>query len=48
MDNSSHHMVKGYSGSRRNSLVSVDSGQTSHDPSIHEHGQAAEGTIDIL
>ena len=40
--------VSGDSGSRSNSLVSVDGGQASHAPSIHEHRQAAGGTVDIL
>ena len=48
MDNSGHHRVKGDSGSRPNNLVTMDGGQASHAPSIHEQGQAARGTIDIL
>ena len=48
MDSSSHHRVRGDSGSRLNNPVSVDGGQASHAPSIHEQGQAAGGTIDIL
>ena len=48
MDSSGHHTVRGDSGSRPNSPVSVNGGQTSHAPSIHEQGQAAGGTIDIL
>ena len=31
-----------------NSHVSVDGGQASHAPSIHDQGQAAGGTINIL
>ena len=48
MDNSSHHRVRGDSGSRPNIPVSVDGGQASHAPSIYEQGQAIGGTIDIL
>ena len=48
MDSSGRHRVKGDSGSPPNSPVSVDGGQASHDPSIHEQGQAAGGAIDIL
>ena len=48
MDSSGHHRVRGDSGSRPNSPVSVDGWQASHAPSIHEQGQAAGGTIDIL
>ena len=48
MDSSGHHRVRGDSGSRLNSLVSVDAGQASHAPSIHKQGQVAGGTIDIL
>ena len=48
MDSSSHHRVRGDSGSHLNSHVSMDGGQVSHDPSIHEQGQAIGGTIDIL
>ena len=35
-------------GSRPNGPISVDDGQASNAPSIHEQGQAAGGTIDIL
>ena len=48
MDSSSHHRVRGDLGSHPNSPVSIDGGQESHAPSIHEQGQAARGTIDIL
>ena len=48
MDNSGHHRVKGDSGSRPNNHVSVDGGQVSHAPSIHEQVQAVGGTIDIF
>ena len=48
MQSLGHHGVKGDSGSCPNSPASVDGGQASHDPSIHEQGQAAGGTMDIL
>ena len=48
MDSSGHHKVRDDSGSHPNSPVSVDGGQASHAPSIHEQGQAARGTIGIL
>ena len=48
MDGTGHNRVRGDSGSHPNSLVSVDGGQASHAPSIHEQGQAAGGTMDIL
>ena len=48
MDSSGHHRVRGDSGSRPNSLVSVDAGQASHAPSIHKQGQVSGGTINIL
>ena len=48
MDSSSLHRVRGDSGSHPNSPVSVDGGQASHAPSIHEQGQATRGTINIL
>ena len=48
MESSGHHGVRGDSGSRPNSSVSVDGGQESHAPSIHERGQAVGGTMDIL
>ena len=41
MESSSPNRVKGDSGSRTNSPVSVDGGQASHAPSIHEQVQAA-------
>ena len=48
MERSGPNRVRGDSGSRPNSLVSVDGGQASYAPSIHEQGQAARGTVDIL
>ena len=48
MESSSPNRVRGDSRSRPKSLVSVDGGQASHAPSIHEQGQAAGGTVDIL
>ena len=48
MDSSGHHRVRGDSGSRPNSPVSVDGGQASHAPLKQEQGQAVGGTIDIL
>ena len=48
MESSCHHGVRGDSGSHPNSPTSVDGGQASHAPSIHEQGQAAKGTMDIL
>ena len=39
---------RGDSRSRPNIPVSVDGGQASTAPSMHEQGQATEGTIDIL
>ena len=48
MDSLGHHRIRGDSRSRLNSPVSVDGGQSSHAPSIHEQGQVAGGTIDIL
>ena len=48
MDGSEPHRVRGDSGSRPNSPVSVDGGQASHAPSIHEQGQAVGGTMNIL
>ena len=40
--------VRGDSRSRPNSPASVDGGQASHAPSIHDQGQAIGGAIDIL
>ena len=40
MDSTCHNWVRGDSGSHLNSPVSVDGGQASHAPSIHEQGQA--------
>ena len=40
MDSTCHNWVRGDSESRPNSPVSVDGGQASHAPSIHEQGQA--------
>ena len=48
MDSSGHHRVGGDSGSRPNSPASVDGGQASHAPSIHEQGQDVRCTMDIL
>ena len=48
MDGSGPHWVRGDSGSRPNSPASVEGGQASHSPSIHEQGQAARGAMDIL
>ena len=48
MDGSRLHRVKGDSGSRPNSPVSVESGQASHAPSIHEQGQAERSAMNIL
>ena len=48
MDGSGPHRVRGDSGSSPNSPVSVESGQASHAPSIHEQGQAARSAMDIL
>ena len=48
MESSGPNRVRGDSRSRPNSLVSVDGGQASHALSIHEQGQAAGGTVDIL
>ena len=48
MDGSGPHRVRGDSGSRPNSLASVEGGQAFHAPSICEQGQAAGGAMDIL
>ena len=48
MESSGPNRVRGDSGSHPNSLVSVDGGQASHAPTIHEQGQAIGATIDIL
>ena len=48
MESSGHLGVRGDSGSLPNGPASVDDGQASHAPSIHEQGQAATGTMDIL
>ena len=48
MESSSPNRVKGDSGSRSNSPVSVDGGKASHAPLIHEQEQTAGGTTDIL
>ena len=40
--------VRGDSRSFPNSPTSVDGGQASHAPSIHEQGQAIGGAVDIL
>ena len=39
MESSGPNRVSGDSGSPQNSSVSVDGGQASHAPSIHEQGQ---------
>ena len=48
MDGSGPHRVRGDSGSRLNSPTSVEGGQASDAPSIHEQGQATGGDMDIL
>ena len=48
MESSSPNRVRGDSKSRPNSPASVDGGQASHAPSIHEKGQATGGVVDIL
>ena len=48
MDSSGPHRVRGDSGSRPNILASVEGGQASHAPSIHEQDQAVGGAMDIL
>ena len=48
MDGLGPHRVRGDSGSRPNSLASVEGGQASHAPSICEQGQAVGGAMDIL
>ena len=48
MDGSGPRRVRGDSGSRPNSLASVEGGQASHAPSILEQGQARGGVMDIL
>ena len=48
MESSGPNMVKGDLRSRLNSPASVDGGQASHAPSIHEQGQAIGGVVDIL
>ena len=48
MESSGPNRVRGDSGSHPNSHVSVDGGQASHAPSIHEQGQPARVIIDIL
>ena len=47
MDGSGPHRVRGDSGSRPNSSASVEGGQASHVPLIHEQGQAAGSAMDI-
>ena len=44
IEGSGHHGVRGDSGSRPNSLVSVDGGQAS----IHEQGRVVGGIMDTL
>ena len=48
MESLGPNRVKGDSRSRPNSLTSVDGGQASHAPLIHEQGQAIGGAVDIL
>ena len=48
MDSSGPHRFGGDSGSRPNSLASVDGGQASHDPPMNDQGQATRGVMDIL
>ena len=48
MESSGPNRVRGDSRSRPNSPTSVDGGQASHAPSIHEQRQAAGGDVDIL
>ena len=48
MDISGPYRVRSDSGSRPNSLASVEGGQASHALSIREQGQAVESAIDIL
>ena len=48
MDGSGPHRVRGDTGSRLNSLASVEGGQASHAPSIREQGQATGSAMDIL
>ena len=48
MESSGPNRVRGDSRSRPNTPISVDGGQASHAPLIHEYGQAIGGTVDIL
>ena len=48
MESSGPNRVRGDSRSRPNSPASVGGGQASHAPSIHEHGHAIGGVVDIL
>ena len=48
MESSGLNRVRGDSGSCPNSTASVDGGQASHSPSIHEQGQAIGGFVNIL
>ena len=48
MDSSRPHRVGSDSGSRPNSLISVEGGQASHAPSMNKQGQVAGGVVDIL
>ena len=48
MDSLGHHRIRGDLGSRPNSPDSVDGGQASHAPSIHEQSQVVGGIIDIV
>ena len=48
MEISGPNRVSGDSGSHLNSPVSVDGGQASHAPSIHDQGQSVGGIVEIL
>ena len=48
MDGLGAHRVRGDLGSHPNSPTSVEGGQASHAPSIHEEGQAVGGAMVIL
>ena len=48
MDSLGPHRVGGDSGSRPNSLASVDGGPASHAPPMNDQGQATGGVMDIL
>ena len=48
MDSPGPLRVRGDSGSRPNSPVSVEGGQASHAPSMNEQGQVVGNAVDIL